>query len=130
MCAHLGGPSNDDDRSTFGRPAARPATPGFVLTSEITASDPGGSVVASVAIQGNTTVDGAPFDPVSGHLEQAAAFVFVEPTRLGDPVIPQSRARERGDPAARAVGMARTSPRHALVRYSLPSQGAPAQTDV
>jgi trimeric autotransporter adhesin len=54
-------------------------------SSELTASDGGGSVGASVAIDGSTVLAGAPFDPADGHSQQGAAFVFVEPTSGGWP---------------------------------------------
>jgi hypothetical protein len=47
--------------------------------AELTASD-GPQAFASVAIDGNTVVVGAPGETISGNGNQGAAYIFVKPT--------------------------------------------------
>ena len=50
-----------------------------VQQAELTASDLGGLLGASVAISGNTIVAGAPEATVNGNPYQGAVYVFVKP---------------------------------------------------
>ena len=50
-----------------------------VQEAELTASDGGGGLGASVAISGTTIVAGAPGHTVDGHAQQGAVYVFTEP---------------------------------------------------